>query len=78
MARGAIVGSLVCLAIAGAVTGGLRVNEDDEFAGLDLSQHSENAYLFATGGYGGALAGGHGSRAEPVAHHAMGARKVLE
>jgi Amt family ammonium transporter len=23
---------------------GLRVNEDDEFAGLDLSQHGENAY----------------------------------
>jgi Amt family ammonium transporter len=24
---------------------GLRVNEDDEFAGLDLSQHGENAYI---------------------------------
>jgi Amt family ammonium transporter len=23
---------------------GLRVNEDEEFAGLDLSQHGENAY----------------------------------
>jgi Amt family ammonium transporter len=47
----AIVGTLVCLGVTGAVTGGLRVNEDDEFAGLDLSQHSENAYVFATGGY---------------------------
>ena len=49
----AIAGCLVCLGITSAVTGGLRVNEDDEFSGLDLSQHSENAYLFATGGYGG-------------------------
>jgi Amt family ammonium transporter len=24
---------------------GLRVNEDDEFTGLDLSQHGENAYI---------------------------------
>ena len=31
---------------------GLRVTEEDEFAGLDLSQHSENAYAFE-GGYGG-------------------------
>ena len=49
----AVVGTLVCLAVARVVTGGLRVNEDDEFAGLDLSQHSENAYVFGTGGYGG-------------------------
>jgi len=26
------------------VTIGLRVDEDDEYAGLDLSQHGENAY----------------------------------
>jgi Amt family ammonium transporter len=42
----AIVGTLVCLGIAGAVTGGIRVDQDDEFAGLDLSQHSESAYVF--------------------------------
>jgi Amt family ammonium transporter len=42
----AIVGSLVCLGITSAVTGGLRVTEDDEAFGLDLSQHSENAYIF--------------------------------
>ena len=49
----AIVGTLICLAIAGAVTGGIRVDEDDEFAGLDLSQHSESAYVFgaSAGGY---------------------------
>jgi len=49
----AIAGSLVCLAITSLVVGGLRASDDDEFAGLDLSQHSENAYVFATGGYGG-------------------------
>ncbi len=63
----AVVGSLICLAIAGAVCGGLRVNEEDEFAGLDLSQHSETAYLFATGGYGSS----HGSvfTPQPMEHH---------
>jgi len=49
----AIVGTLVCLALTSLVVGGLRVSDDHEFAGLDLSQHSENAYVFATGGYGG-------------------------
>jgi Amt family ammonium transporter len=41
----AIVGTLICLGIAGLLTGGVRVDEDGEFAGLDLSQHSENAYV---------------------------------
>ncbi len=53
----AVAGTLLCLAVTGAVTGGVRANEDDEFAGLDLSQHSESAYMFATGGYGGHPAG---------------------
>jgi len=70
----AIVGTLVCLAIAGAVTGGLRVNEDDEFAGLDLSQHSENAYVFAMGGYGGATSEAFAAR--PAHHAAVGARAL--
>jgi len=48
----AIVGTFVCLGIAGAVTGGIRVEEDDEFAGLDLSQHSENAYVFTPSSQG--------------------------
>jgi len=56
----AVVGSLLCLAITGVVVGGLRVSEDDEFAGLDLSQHSESAYVFAGGSYS--------------AHSALGAR----
>ena len=75
----AIVGSLACLAVAGAVTGGLRVNEDDEFAGLDLSQHSENAYSFASGGYGGAFAGAHGARpATAGPHGAVSVAKAAE
>jgi ammonium transporter, Amt family len=60
----AIVGSLVCLGITGAVCGGLRANEDDEFAGLDLSQHGENAYLLGTGGYGAAVHSGGAHAAE--------------
>jgi Amt family ammonium transporter len=42
----AIGGTLVCLGITGAVTGGLRVSEDEEYQGLDLSQHSESGYIF--------------------------------
>jgi ammonium transporter, Amt family len=41
----AIVGTLICLGITGALTAGVRVDEDGEFSGLDLSQHSENAYV---------------------------------
>jgi Amt family ammonium transporter len=69
----AIVGTLVCLGITAAVTGGLRVTDDDEFAGLDLSQHSENAYVFATGGgYGGPAQQAHATRpAHSVAHGAQ-------
>ncbi len=43
----AIVGTPICLGVAGVLTGGVRVDEDGEFAGLDLSQHSENAYVMA-------------------------------
>jgi Amt family ammonium transporter len=56
----AFVGSIVLLKIVDAVVG-LRVNEEDEFAGLDISQHSENAYALE-GGYGGV-----GAHAEPAA-----------
>jgi len=72
----AIVGSLVCLAVAGAVCGGLRVTDEDEFAGLDLSQHSETAYAFATGGYGASSASAFASR--PMEHHAPLAAKSIE
>jgi Amt family ammonium transporter len=54
----AIVGTPICLTIASALCGGLRVDDDDEFMGLDLSQHSESAYVFASGGYETASHGG--------------------
>ena len=37
------IGTLIILAIVDAIMG-LRVNEDDERSGLDLSQHDERAY----------------------------------
>jgi Amt family ammonium transporter len=43
----AAAGSAVILLILKAVMG-LRVNETEERQGLDLSQHSESAYIFAT------------------------------
>jgi len=46
----AIVLTPLCLFVASMVCGGLRVDEDDEFSGLDLTQHSESAYIFGTGG----------------------------
>jgi Amt family ammonium transporter len=39
---------------------GLRVNEQDELAGLDLSQHSETAYVFGGSSYGEYSAGSGG------------------
>jgi Amt family ammonium transporter len=58
-----IVGSLICLGIAGAVSRGVRVDGEDEYAGLDLSQHSENAYILgsASSGYESTM---HGVAAE--------------
>jgi ammonium transporter, Amt family len=52
-----IFGTLVCLSVASAVCGGVRVDQDDEFSGLDLSQHSESAYVFGAGGYESAMSG---------------------
>ena len=61
-----VVGSVVCLAVAGMITGGMRADEDDEFSGLDLSQHSETAYLL--GASGGGFGMGHSAKAgtEPM------------
>jgi len=39
----AFVGSLILLKLVDAVVG-LRIHEEDEVAGLDLSQHNESAY----------------------------------
>ena len=43
----AVVGTGVILVVLKAVMG-LRVTEDEERMGLDLSQHSESAYVFAS------------------------------
>jgi Amt family ammonium transporter len=40
----AAVGSWVLLKIVGVLVGGLRVNEEQEYEGLDLSQHGESGY----------------------------------
>jgi Amt family ammonium transporter len=47
----AFVMTTVILKILDAVMG-LRVSAEDELAGLDLSQHSETAYIFAGSSYG--------------------------
>jgi Amt family ammonium transporter len=54
----AFVGSLILLKIVDAVVG-LRIDEEDEVAGLDLSQHNESAY--ALGLVGSTGLGGWGS-----------------
>ena len=41
----AIVGTLIILKVIDAVIG-LRVSQDDEIRGLDLSQHGEEGYIF--------------------------------
>ncbi len=46
----AIVGTWVVLKIVDALVG-LRVTDEEEVAGLDLSQHSETAYAFGGGSY---------------------------
>ena len=48
----AFVGSWVLLKVVDALVG-LRVSEEDEFLGLDVSQHSENAYAFEVSGVAG-------------------------
>ena len=46
----AAVGTVIILKIVDAVVG-LRVSEEDEVSGLDLSQHSETAYTLGGGSY---------------------------
>jgi ammonium transporter, Amt family len=53
----AVVGTLIILKIVDAVVG-LRVTEEDEVSGLDLSQHSETAYSLGGGGYGETVGAG--------------------
>jgi ammonium transporter, Amt family len=47
----AVVGTAVILKVVDAIVG-LRVSDEDEEAGLDLSQHSETAYSMGGGAYG--------------------------
>jgi len=68
--------SLIIAMALNALLGGIRVDEEDEDLGLDLSQHSETAYAFGAASGSGALmerAPGHsgpvsvgGTRREPV------------
>jgi ammonium transporter, Amt family len=60
----AVVMTTVILKVIDAVVG-LRVGEEEEVAGLDLSQHSETAYALGGGSYG-EFAGGGGAFAEAV------------
>jgi Amt family ammonium transporter len=52
----AVVGTFIILKVVDVVAG-LRVSEEDEVAGLDLSQHSETAYALGGGSYGEFAAG---------------------
>jgi Amt family ammonium transporter len=53
----AMVLTAIILKVVSAVMG-LRVSAEDEMAGLDLSQHSETAYMGGTGSYGEFASGG--------------------
>lgn len=46
------VGTFILLFITDKLCGGVRLSEDDEQTGLDLSQHAEVGYSFAEGGGG--------------------------
>jgi Amt family ammonium transporter len=59
----AIVGTVVILKIVDALVG-LRVTEEDEASGLDLSQHSETAY--SLGGSYSEFSSGSGGFGEPA------------
>ena len=64
----AFVGSLILLKLVDAVIG-LRIHEEDEVAGLDLSQHNESAYTFGLIGSTGLGAGwGTSGHRPPVDH----------
>ena len=62
----AMVGTIVLLKVVDALVG-LRVTEEDEVSGLDLSQHSETAYAGGAGSYGEFASGG-GGFAEAMRH----------
>jgi Amt family ammonium transporter len=53
----AVVMTAIILKVVDALVG-LRVSDEDEAAGLDLSQHSETAYAGGSGSYGEFAQGG--------------------
>jgi Amt family ammonium transporter len=64
----AFIGSLILLKIVDAVVG-LRIHEEDEVAGLDLSQHNESAYALGLVGSTGVGSGwGHAGHRPPPGH----------
>jgi len=64
----AFVGSLILLKVVDAVIG-LRIHEEDEVAGLDITQHNENAYAFGLiGGTGLGSAWGSSGHRPPAGH----------
>jgi Amt family ammonium transporter len=62
----AMIGTVVLLKVVDALVG-LRVTDEDEVSGLDLSQHSETAYAGGAGSYG-EFASGSGGFAEAMRH----------
>jgi len=69
------VATFAILAALKVVFGSLRVDEELEFTGLDLSQHSENAYVFTSGGYESTAGIGGAGHA---ASHALSAAKATD
>jgi Amt family ammonium transporter len=61
----ASVGTIVILKVVDILVG-LRVSQEEEVAGLDLSQHSETAYVFGGGSYSEFTTSGTGAFAEAM------------
>jgi Amt family ammonium transporter len=61
----AIVMTAIILKVVDAVVG-LRVTDEEEAIGLDLSQHSETAYTMGGGSYGEFVGGSHTEPARPA------------
>jgi Amt family ammonium transporter len=65
--------TLAILLALRAVFGNLRVDEEAEFEGLDLAEHSESAYVF--GAASGSPASHPGASAQPAAAASLAARR---
>jgi Amt family ammonium transporter len=61
----ATVMTAIILKVVDAIVG-LRVTQEDEAIGLDLSQHSETAYTMGGGSYGEFVGGSHTETARPA------------